>query len=78
MNYLKDICKLGQGNDCCRYLVMAPTGFECGKLDPALKRTLDQRVKSRAMHAWGDNCPGQVNLHQRVLEDKANEDKAKG
>ena len=71
MNYVKDVCKIGQGNDCCRYLVMAPTGFECAKLDLSLKLTLDQRVRIGSMNAKGDNCPGQVNLNQRFLEDKA-------
>lgn len=28
MDYVKNTCKIGQGSDCCRYLVMG-RGLEC-------------------------------------------------
>jgi hypothetical protein len=54
-SYVKDICKIGQGKDTCRYLMMGGT-WECAKLDPSMKATLDGRGES--MGAQGDNCPG--------------------
>lgn len=47
-------CKLGQGHDCCRYLVMGE-GLACAKLT-TMRATLDARGDS--MTARGDNCPG--------------------
>jgi len=29
--HVKNVCKIGQGNDCCRYLVLGAEGFECAK-----------------------------------------------
>lgn len=54
-NYLKNICKIGQGKACCRYLTCSADGFECEKLGPA-KGILDSRVMY--MTAQGDNCEG--------------------
>lgn len=46
--YVKDICKIGQGHDCCRYLLMGPKGFECGKVtDKGEVRTLEDEMKGR-------------------------------
>jgi len=57
---LKNVCKIGQGHACCRYLVMAPGGFECVKFegDLQLKKQLDARVEIHAINARGDNCEG--------------------
>lgn len=52
---LKNTCKLGQGKDCCRYILSTPRGFECGKLT-SLKETIDEGVDK--MNAKGDNCNG--------------------
>jgi len=54
-NYLKNICKIGQGKACCRYLTCSADGFKCEKLGP-LKGVLDSRVMY--MTAQGDNCEG--------------------
>lgn len=56
-NYVKNTCKLGLGNDCCRYLVGGTKGLECAKLT-SLKLTIDQRVDSKSFTARGDNCDG--------------------
>lgn len=55
--YVREICKIGQGNDCCRYLTVGGNGFECAKLG-SLKGILDQRAKAKTMHAQSDNCDG--------------------
>lgn len=57
-DHVKDVCKIGQGHDCCRYLVVAPGGFECGKLEPPVKYVLDRRVRNEQITARGDNCEG--------------------
>jgi hypothetical protein len=54
---------MGQGKDCCRYIVMGGGGFECAKVDPEMKRVLDRRVMT--MVAQGDNCEGVTDLNER-------------
>lgn len=58
--YVEEICKIGQGKACCRYLLMVAGrgGFSCGKLDPEFKATLDARVAAKTINAQGDNCAG--------------------
>jgi hypothetical protein len=56
-NHVKAVCKIGQGNDCCRYLVCGVKGFECVKND-SLKKLLDDRVSKGTIVARGDNCEG--------------------
>lgn len=56
--HIVNVCKIGQGKDCCRYLLCGATGFECGKLGP-LKGMLDNRVSY--MLAQSDNCEGVKN-----------------
>ncbi len=56
-NQVRNVCKAGQGNACCRYLVIGPMGFECVK-DTDLKAYLDSRVAMETMVARGDNCDG--------------------
>lgn len=58
MNYIKEVCKIGQGNDCCRYLSVGADGFCCLKLEPDLKTYLDNRVANNDITAQGDNCEG--------------------
>jgi hypothetical protein len=55
-DYVRDVCKLGKMADCCRYLLMGPHRWECGKTDPSMKQVIDGRVA--AMTAKGDNCEG--------------------
>jgi hypothetical protein len=59
--HLKEVCKIGQGNECCRYLTCGPQGFQCAKCS-SLKYQLDARVMSSTMNARGDNCEGIVNV----------------
>lgn len=50
------ICKPGT-EECCRYLTMTASGWECAK-NTALKGILDARVGAGTMRATGDNCDG--------------------
>lgn len=54
--YLDDVCRIGQGAACCRYLVVHPyNGFQCAKLT-TLRSVIDARVGRMA--AQSDNCDG--------------------
>ena len=53
-----DVCKMGQGADCCRYLICSGNGFECAKTT-SLKDIIDTRVNQ--MNAKSDNCGGVKN-----------------
>lgn len=56
--HMKEVCKIGQGADCCKYLLCSGEGFECGKTG-ALKGVIDSRAEY--MTAQGDNCDGVSN-----------------
>lgn len=49
--HLTTVCKLGQKQARCRYLVFGKEGFQCVKVDPKAKGFIDSMAK-------GDNCPG--------------------
>jgi hypothetical protein len=57
--HIKDVCKIGQGHDCCRYLTMGPGGWDCEK-HSMLKLVLDHRVITETIVARGDNCEGKT------------------
>ena len=57
-NYWKNVCGLGKGSDCCKYLVCGAKGFECMKEDPDNKRIIDDNWKQIEHVAQGDNCKG--------------------
>ncbi len=56
---IEDVCKIGKGNECCRYLVIGTKGFECMK-HTSMKQLLDKRVEDKMMTARGDNCEGKT------------------
>lgn len=56
-DHVHDVCKIGQGSDCCRYLTCGAKGFSCAK-GTDLKAYLDFRVSCHTMTAEGDNCEG--------------------
>jgi len=55
--HLNQVCKIGQGNECCRYITVGPQGFGCEKHSD-LKGVLDAKVNAGEMVAQGDNCAG--------------------
>jgi hypothetical protein len=57
-NQLKNICKVGQGSDCCRYVVAGVGGITCAKLVEELKTQIDKRVAMGKFSATSDNCEG--------------------
>lgn len=56
--FVKTICRMGQGHNCCRYLICDGLGFHCAKLSPALAIQINARVKAGSMTAQADNCAG--------------------
>lgn len=58
--HIKNVCKVGKGNECCRYLVVGPQGLECVKHIQEMKEHLDTRVTEKTMVARGDNCDGRT------------------
>ena len=56
-DHVKNVCKLGQWKECCRYLIMGGGGFDCAK-HTSVAALLDKRVADEEMHARGDNCEG--------------------
>jgi len=54
--HLREVCKAGQGAECCRYIVLGDA-LECSKGTP-LGVLLDSRAKRGEILAQGDNCDG--------------------
>lgn len=50
----KAICKLGQGEKCCAFLVCSPTGFECIRMDYPTNSTIFTRLENGTMKAKGE------------------------
>jgi len=57
MKHLEEICKIGKGSACCRYIVAGKEGITCAKLT-SLKVIIDRRVSHGSFIAQGDNCEG--------------------
>jgi hypothetical protein len=57
-DFVKSTCKPGT-TECCRYIVVGGSGFECVKGDPGMKAQLDDRVLKGTIRAVGDNCEGE-------------------
>lgn len=55
---LISLCRMGQGERCCRWLARGRAGYFCAKLDVEIARWIQARFDSGEMGACGDNCPG--------------------
>jgi hypothetical protein len=64
--YVMDVCKMGQGGNCCRYLGRG-NGWECFK-ESGLKSSIDSRVKN--MTAQSDNCKGFEAEHYDITKEE--------
>lgn len=64
--YIMNTCKIGQGADCCRYVVAGTSGIECAKLT-SMKETIDQRVETGQFTATSDNCDGVDNINEDAV-----------
>ena len=64
-----DTCKLGQGADCCIWLVMGSKGFECLYYNRSEGQnlegeTLEERWKAGKTVAKRDGCDGMKSLNR--------------
>lgn len=55
--HIKNVCRIGQGIACCRYLTVGQNGWNCEK-HTGLQFLLDERVRKKTITARGDNCEG--------------------
>ncbi len=71
LKYIKEVCKMGQEKDCCRYLLCGADGFCCGK-HGEFKAHLDARVLRNDIVAQGDNCEGMPEgfreVHHKIFD----------
>jgi hypothetical protein len=70
IDYIKQVCKIGQGAACCRYLGVGQDGLECLKVDPGIKKVVDKSWATTEHVAQGDNCDGQKNLSMAEVPEK--------
>lgn len=63
--YIKEVCKIGQGAACCKYLVGGKNGFECMRVNPANKFVIDKNWETTEHVAQGDNCEGKEDLSDK-------------
>jgi hypothetical protein len=55
---LKNICKIGQKEATCAFILMlAPDGIVCAKGN-GIEKTIRSRLSTGSMSAKGDNCSG--------------------
>ena len=50
----KSICRIGQGEKCCAFLVTAPTGFECIRMSYPQNGRIFDRLEKGTMNAKGE------------------------
>jgi len=69
----KDICRIGQGEKCCAFLVMAPGGFECIRMSYPMNGSIFSRLKEGTMNAKGEGgwegCPWEEDLKEFMEEE---------
>ena len=49
----KEICKLGQGSECCAFLAVGSGGFSCLRMDYPNNSTIFDRLEKGTMNAKG-------------------------
>lgn len=57
-DHVQNVCKIGQGAACCKYLVMGTKGFECLKVTEWGKDLIDDNWVKTVHVSQGDNCDG--------------------
>ena len=62
--HIDEVCKRGQGNACCCYLVLNGKGFECARVSGSIGLALNfqDRIREGTMNAKSFNCGGRYNL----------------
>lgn len=57
-SHVQDVCRIGEGRDCCAYLAMSVDGFQCAKSSKVVVAAIEKRLAEGSMEARGDNCSG--------------------
>lgn len=50
----KDVCKLGEGEECCAFLACGSGGFECMRLSYPANSSIFERIEKGTMKAKGE------------------------
>jgi hypothetical protein len=50
----KNICNLSKGSECCAFLVVSASGFECGRMDSQISMTIFDRLEKGTTNAKGE------------------------
>jgi len=62
----KSVCKLGEGEKCCAFLVMSAGSFECIRMSYPMNNSIFSRLKEGTMNAkyegGGEGCPWEGQL----------------
>lgn len=66
-DYIRTVCRIGQMELCCKYLMARGKGFECGKYGPSMKAVIDKAWAEHEHVAQGDNCEGVENLQTAII-----------
>lgn len=56
--HLNEVCKFGQGEATCAFLMITTEGFACAK-GTGIEPIIRDRLAQGTMCAKGDNCAGQ-------------------
>jgi hypothetical protein len=56
--HIDTVCKLGQGPECCSYLIVGKDGFQCAKDNPIFRGIIKSRREEGTIGAMGDGCDG--------------------
>jgi hypothetical protein len=64
--YIETTCKIGQGAQCCKYLLVCSNGFECAKVDSAFKEVVDRVWATAHRVPQGDNCRGSRDFETEI------------
>ena len=68
------ICKLGQGEDCCAFLVGSGRGFECIRMDYPNNTSIFDRLDKGTMNAKGrgewKGCPWNDSENNQAVHDE--------
>lgn len=63
---VKEICRLGQGEKCCAFLVAGGNGFECIRMSYPANGHIFERLEKGTMNAKGqgrwEGCPWEESL----------------
>ena len=70
----KKICKLGQGSECCAFLVVGQNGFECIRMSYPANSSIFSRLEQGTMNAKGqgewEGCYWEKTNDSRSLSEK--------